>query len=129
FIQKLPTTLVAAFRATLEEVAEADLLLHMVDVTHPNAAEQAQAVEDTLAELEVAELPVIVALNKVDLLSDGEREAVHQRLGELYEDGVPISALTGHGLEELLSRIGEELYSALVPIKVVIPFRHGQLIS
>jgi GTPase len=129
FIQKLPTTLVAAFRATLEEVAEADLLVHVVDVTHPNARQQAQSVEDTLDELEVAELPVIVALNKVDLLTDAEREQVHLALGELYEDGIPISARNGQGIEELLSRVGTELYSALVPIKVLIPFRYGQLIS
>jgi GTP-binding protein HflX len=129
FIQKLPTTLVAAFRATLEEVAEADLLLHVVDVTHPNARQQAQAVEDTLDELDIGDLPVIVALNKIDLLSEAEREAAHQHLGDLYEDGIPISALAGQGIEELLSRIGEELYSSLVPIRVVIPFRFGQLIS
>lgn len=129
FIQKLPTTLVAAFRATLEEVAEADLLLHVVDVTHPNARQQAQSVEETLEELNVSELPVLVALNKVDLLTDAERGEVQARLGDLFDDGVTISARTGQGLEELLSRVGAELYSALVPIKVLIPFRHGQLIS
>jgi GTPase len=70
-----------------------------------------------------------VALNKVDLLTDAEREQVHLALGELYEDGIPISARNGQGIEELLSRVGTELYSALVPIKVLIPFRYGQLIS
>ena len=66
FIQKLPTQIVAAFRATLEEIADADLLLHVVDATHPNAAAQMEAVEDTLALLELERLPLIVALNKVD---------------------------------------------------------------
>src|SRR3972149_5528220 len=70
FIQKLPTTLIAAFRATLEEIAAADLLLHVVDVTHPNAHEQAEAVKQTLADLEVEDMPVVTALNKIDLLPD-----------------------------------------------------------
>jgi GTP-binding protein HflX len=129
FIQKLPTTLVAAFRATLEEVSEADLLLHVLDVTHPNARQQAQAVQDTLDELNSNDLPVIVALNKIDLLDQAERADVHQRLGELYEEGLPISAMTGHGVPDLLAQVGEELYSALTPMKVVIPYRFGQLIS
>jgi GTP-binding protein HflX len=129
FIQKLPTTLVAAFRATLEEVSEADLLLLVLDVTHPNARQQAQAVEDTLDELNSNNVPVIVALNKVDLLDQAERADVHLRLGELYEEGLPISAMTGQGMADLLEQVGEELYSALTPIKVVIPYRFGQLIS
>ena len=72
FIQKLPTQIVAAFRATLEEIGDADILLHVVDVTHPNAAEQIEAVEDTLAELEVDHLPLVIALNKADQLIDRE---------------------------------------------------------
>ena len=75
FIQKLPTQLVAAFRATLEEITEADVLLHIVDITHPNAAEQARSVEDTLAELDVQDVPVIVALNKIDRLARPGRSA------------------------------------------------------
>ena len=71
FIQKLPPDIVAAFRATLEEIAEADLLLHVVDATHPNAAAQMESVADILAELEIDHLPQVVALNKVDLLAVG----------------------------------------------------------
>jgi GTP-binding protein HflX len=66
FIQKLPTQIVAAFRATLEEIADADIILHIVDATHPNAEEQIEAVDDTLAELEVDHLPLVMALNKQD---------------------------------------------------------------
>ena len=73
FIQKLPTTLVAAFRATLEEIAEADLLLHVVDITHECAQEQVAAVMSVLAELGATELPIVTALNKVDRLGDLER--------------------------------------------------------
>ena len=76
FIQKLPTELVAAFRATLEELSEADLLLHVVDIAHPNAFEQTQAVEATLQDLGVAERPTLLALNKVDLLRDDDGRRV-----------------------------------------------------
>ena len=72
FIQKLPTQLVAAFRATLEEIAEADLLIHVVDITHPNASAQFQAVEETLHEISAGEIPVITALNKTDALENPE---------------------------------------------------------
>ncbi len=72
FIQKLPTTLVAAFHATLEEIAEADLLLHMVDISHPNAMNQAEAVQQTLEEIDASHVPIITVLNKIDRLSDPE---------------------------------------------------------
>jgi GTPase len=129
FIQKLPTTLVAAFRATLEEISEADLLLHVLDVTHPNALQQHQAVQDTLDDLNIHDVPVILALNKVDALEDEMRADAEARLGKLFDEGVPISALTGDGLPDLLSRLERELYAALIPLDVLIPFKFGQLIS
>jgi len=114
FIQKLPAQLVAAFRATLEELAEADLLLHVVDITHPNAAEQSQAVEETLAELGLAGKPRLAVLNKVDILrsKDGEPiaglEGVQDCEASLRywrSEAVLASALKGWGVEELLTRI------------------------
>jgi GTP-binding protein HflX len=129
FIQKLPTTLVAAFRATLEEIGEADLLLHVLDATHPNARQQAQAVDNTLEELNVHDAPVVLALNKVDALTPDLEGEARLRLGERYDDGVPISALTGRGLEPLLDHVAGELYSNLVPLTLKIPYKHGQLIS
>ena len=72
FIQKLPTQLVAAFQATLEEIAEADLLLHVVDITHPNAIEQARAVEETLEEINAQHIPTVLVLNKADQLKNPE---------------------------------------------------------
>ena len=72
FIQKLPTDLVAAFRATLEEINEADLILHVVDVTHPRAREQSETVMETLADLGVVDRPLVVALNKIDRLADSQ---------------------------------------------------------
>ncbi len=100
FIQKLPTQLVAAFRATLEELQEADLLLHVVDATHPDAAQQAAAVHQTLADLGVDTRPTIVVLNKIDLLEEGEIPQV---------DGIPVSAETGQNLEGLRAAIVNEI--------------------
>jgi GTP-binding protein HflX len=126
FIQKLPTQLVAAFRATLEEITEADLLLHVVDITHPNAAEQARAVEDTLAELEVKDMPMIVALNKVDGLDDpGEA----RRAAAESPHTVAISAMRGTGLDDLLARVEQVLYENLAPVRVRLPYRAGDLVA
>ncbi|MGD9892985.1 MAG: GTPase HflX, partial [Dehalococcoidia bacterium] len=119
FIQKLPTQLVAAFRATLEELSDADLLLHVVDITHPNAAEQAQTVEETLAELDVANKPRLTLLNKIDLLEtpDGRGVGSLQDLDELRlelartrPDALLISGERGWGLDVLLMRIDDALH-------------------
>jgi GTP-binding protein HflX len=126
FIQKLPTTLVAAFRATLEEIAEADLILHVVDVTHPNALEQAEAVKQTLAELEIEDIPMVTALNKIDRL--GGLEAVSPALTS-FPNVVALSALKNQGLPELLARIQTVLQDALTPIDARLPYTEGQLIS
>jgi GTP-binding protein HflX len=126
FIQKLPTTLVAAFRATLEEIAESDLLLHMVDISHPNAMNQAESVQLTLEEIGAGHVPIITVLNKIDLLSDPEtaRHAV-----EHFPQAVAISARTGTGIVDLLAHIRSELYESLTPILVRLPYQQGQLIS
>lgn len=126
FIQKLPTDLVAAFRATLEEIAEADLLIHLVDVTHPNAHAQAEAVLQTLDEIDAGHIPILTALNKIDLLPDPEsaRGAV-----ELFPNSVAISALTGEGLLELLSTVSDRLYESFSPVTVRLPYQEGALIA
>lgn len=126
FIQKLPTTLVAAFRATLEEIAEADLLLHVVDVTHLNAQAQAKAVHQTLAEIEASHLPVLVALNKIDRLSDPDK--ARQALVH-YPNAVAISAITKEGIPDLLQRTGELLYENYSTVRVRIPYEEGGLIA
>jgi GTP-binding protein HflX len=126
FIQKLPTTLVAAFQATLEEIAEADLLLHLVDITHPNASAQAQAVRATLDEIQVVDIPMVTALNKIDLFPDPTSSL--DRVDE-FERAVPISALTGEGIQTLLSSIEFELYQSMSQVKVLLPYEAGQLIS
>ncbi len=126
FIQKLPTTLVAAFRATLEEIREADLLLHVVDITHPNFRAQAQAVQQTLDELEVGDLPVVTALNKIDLLAD-PRSALDWV--DDFERAVPVSAITGAGLPSLLAALEGELLEGMAPIDVLLPYEQGRMIS
>jgi GTP-binding protein HflX len=118
FIQKLPTDLVAAFRATLEELTEADLLLHVIDISHPNAFEHTQAVEQTLADLGVAERPTLLALNKVDLLRNDAGDFVHdfdEARAMIHGAGAPprnvalISAEKRWGLDMLRRRISDGL--------------------
>ena len=112
FIQKLPTAVVAAFRATLEEVQESTLVLHVLDIAHPNAAQMAAVVEGILKDLGIADKPRLVALNKADLLDENvDAETLSRALqladGEL--GGVFTSAETGTGLDTLLREIDDAL--------------------
>ena len=125
FIQKLPTDLVAAFRATLEETIEADLLLHVLDVTHPQARRQAQAVLETLEDIGAIGKPMVTALNKVDRLPDPQQAL---EVAEGLPNPVPISALTGYGLDRLLEEVEAALERDLIPLEVVIPFDRGDLL-
>jgi GTPase len=126
FIQKLPTALVAAFRATLEEIAEADLLVHMVDITHPNASAQSEAVYQTLSEIEADHIPVLTVLNKIDRLNDPLR--ARQAL-ETFPNAVAISALSGEGIGDLLNTINALLFETYVELSIHLPYQQGQLIS
>lgn len=126
FIQKLPTTLVAAFRATLEEIAEADLLLHLVDVTHPNAQAQAKAVHQTLIDIHADHIPILVALNKIDLLPE---ESKTKSILNSFPNAVAISALTGEGITNLLEVIGKLLFDDYIPLEVILPYQEGGLIA
>ena len=126
FIQKLPTTLVAAFRATLEEIGEADLLLHIIDVTHPNTQAQAKAVHQTLVEIKADHVPTLTILNKIDLLADPER--ARQALDK-FPNAVAISAQTGEGIPDLLQIVGQKLYKDYSPVEVRLPYKEGGLIA
>jgi len=126
FIQKLPTNIIAAFRATLEEISESNILLHVVDATHPNAAQQLEAVEDTLAELEVEQLPTVIALNKIDLLPEGVDPAA---MFDLPYPVVPVSAVSGEGIQELLVAIDAIMARFLEPLQVLLPYKRGDLLS
>ncbi len=126
FIQKLPPTVVAAFRATLEEVKEADVLLHVVDITHPHVLAQAKAVGEVLEELGVTDKPMVVALNKIDLLNDLEEA---RKVARAFPNSVAISAAEKIGLDELLERLKSTLESQMVRIEVTIPYSEGDLVS
>lgn len=126
FIQKLPTTLVAAFRATLEEIAEADLLVHLVDITHPNSYAQAQAVYATLKEINAGDIPVLTAINKIDRLENPELAS--QALKN-FPNSVAISALTGLGIDVFLKKVAEILFETFTPITVHLPYEQGALIA
>ncbi len=126
FIQKLPTQLVAAFRATLEEVVEADLLLHVMDVTHPQVLRQARAVDETLAEIGAAEKPVVNVLNKIDRLPGPD---LPPPLATEFPGSVAISALTGAGLESLLTHVERELEARMVHLVLLIPYESGDVVA
>ena len=126
FIQKLPTELIAAFRATLEEITEADVLLHLVDITHENASAQAKAVHETLVEIGAGDLPIVTAFNKIDLLKDPD--AAIATLDQ-FSNTYPISAMTGNGLDRLLSAVEGELFESFIDLKVLIPYNKGELLS
>ncbi len=106
FIKKLPHGLVEAFKATLEEVVQADLLLHVVDISHPQAEEQIDAVNMVLKEIGAAEKPVLMVFNKMDQLNGS---GVPGRLRDKFSNAVAISAKTGKGIAPLLAELGTQL--------------------
>ena len=124
FIQKLPTRLIAAFRATLEEVIDADLLLDVIDISHENAIEQSETVNEVLHDLETDEKPRITALNKIDLLEDPSEVDT-----SLYPNAVTVSALQKVGLDALLEKIAQVLASSMEAIKVIIPYDKSELVE
>ena len=126
FIQKLPTHLIAAFRATLEEVTEADLLLHIVDINHQNAVAHFRSVVETLKEIGADSIPTVTVLNKID---DTDELPEIINAFPFFKEGIPISALKKIGLKDLLDEIDENLFSTFVEISVRIPYKNGQLIS
>ena len=126
FIQKLPTQLIAAFRATLEEITEADLLVHIVDAAHDNAIEQQRTVLGTLDEIGAGDIPILTVFNKIDLLNEPAREDMRHIADP---QAIFISAKTGEGFEALLAAIERELISQYTQITVMLPFEQGQLRS
>lgn len=126
FIQKLPATLIAAFRATLEEIAEADLLLHVIDISHPNALNHNEAVQNTLSDIKADHIPVVTVLNKIDLLSDPDSA---REVADNYPRSVAVSAKNKTGIPELLEALQEALYEAYTPTLVRLPYQQGNLIS
>jgi GTPase len=124
FIQKLPTKLIASFRATLEEVIDADMLLEVVDVSHENAIEQSETVSDVLGELEARDKPRVTALNKIDLLDDASELDT-----TLYPNAVAVSALQKVGLDALREKIAVALAASMESLRVLVPFDKSELVE
>jgi GTP-binding protein HflX len=133
FIGNLPTTLVKAFRATLEEVREATLILHVVDAAAPHAATQTAQVLKVLAEIDAAAIPQLLVLNKVDRLSDSGFDADasrHRLLGEHQAPAVAVSALTGQGILALLQAVDQVLpFDPIVRTHLRLPLSDGARIA
>jgi len=126
FIRKLPHGLVEAFKATLEEVVQADLLLHVVDISHPQAEEQVAAVNAVLAEIGAGEKPTIMVFNKVDKLNGN---GALSRLQERYPHAVAVSATTGHGVPSLLAELGSQLRPAREFLELRVPHEQAAVIA
>ena len=127
FLHHLPHHLIEAFKATLEEARDADLLLHVLDVSHPLVSEHARAVDEVLAELALERKPTITVLNKRDRVDDALRL---QALERAYEPAVAISAKTGQGIERLLELMSDQLGLLLIhPTSLRIPAERSDLVA
>ncbi len=126
FIRKLPHQLVEAFKATLEEVIQGDLLLHVLDISSPTIEENNRAVNNVLKELGAHEKPVVVALNKMDLVRQGERIAKYQKR---FPGSVAIAAREGMGLEDLKKKLQEELSGWRERVRLAIPQADGKMVA
>lgn len=126
FLNNLPHHLIEAFRATLEEVKEADLLLHLIDISHPKAMEQGEAVYRVLEEIGAMGRPIIPALNKIDKL---ENSVAVDSLIETFGNAVPISALKKQGLEELMDRISLQLKGLMTTVRLKVPTQNMKLLN
>ena len=125
FIQKLPTKLIEAFKSTLDEINGANLILHVVDSSDPNAAAQIDVVNIVLEQIGAEEIPRLEVFNKIDLLEDGQLEALQSR----YPQALFISTVTEEGISELIKRIGLVAASQEVLKEVLIPYKKGDLVS
>ncbi len=124
FIHKLPHGLVEAFKSTLDEVHEADLLLHVMDASHTHLDVQSVAVLEVLSEIDAGRTPRVLVLNKIDRLSDEERDVCQRR----HPDAVLVSGRTGEGIESLISRISADATRGSVTLTVLIPYTRGELV-
>jgi GTP-binding protein HflX len=129
FISKLPPTLIAAFRATLEELNSADLLVHVVDVGHPNLHERMIVVRETLTALDLASRKTLVVFNKADTLRGAEGDALREALGAEFPAALFVSAHTGEGVDALRERLGAIAASGWTKVDVTVPHREGGLLQ
>ena len=125
FVRNLPHQLVEAFRSTLEEVGQSDVIVHVVDASHPDPGAQLATVRDVIGELGARDIPEIVVFNKADLADDDQRMA----LRGLEPTGIFVSARTGEGVDDLLERISEQLPAPEVEMTLLVPYDRGEVIS
>lgn len=125
FVRSLPTQLVEAFRSTLEEVAESDVIVHVVDASHPDPEGQIKAVREVMAEVDAQDIPEIIALNKADAADPFVIERVRQR----ESNTVVVSARTGEGIEELKQLIADTIPRPSIELNMLIPYAHGEIVS
>jgi GTP-binding protein HflX len=125
FVRNLPHQLVEAFRSTLEEVGASDVIVHVVDASHPDPAAQLATVRDVIGDVGARDLPEIVAFNKSDLVDDDRR----MQLRGLEPNAVFVSARTGAGIDELTERIAELLPAPEIELTLLVPYDRGEIIS
>ena len=125
FVRSLPTQLVEAFRSTLEEVADADVILHVVDASHPDPEGQIRAVREVIADLDARRIPEIIVLNKADAADPFILERMRQR----EPNHVIVSARTGEGIDELKQKIADTIPRPSILVKLLVPYDHGEVIS
>ncbi|WP_165492229.1 GTPase HflX [Egibacter rhizosphaerae] len=125
FVRKLPTQLIEAFKSTLEETLRADLVVHVVDASHPEAQVQIAAVDEVLEEIGAQDMPTLLALNKVDALDAEERRELHRD----FPDAVAVSAATGQNVERLLGRVAAALPTPRREVEALVPYAEGQLVA
>ena len=129
FVRKLPHQLVASFRATLEETRDADLLLHVIDASHPAWEEQQAVVEDVLTEVGAGETPVVYVFNKIDALDPGMLDALRDRAANDGREAVFVSAVTPGGLAPLCSALGERVHESRRVVEVRVPAGDGRAVG
>ena len=125
FVRSLPTQLVEAFRSTLEEVADADVILHVVDASHPDPEGQVRAVREVIADLDARRIPEIIVLNKADAADPFILERMRQR----EPNHIIVSARTGEGIDELKQKIADTIPRPSILVKLLVPYDHGEVIS
>lgn len=129
FIQKLPTQLVAAFRATLEEVKEADVLVHIVDVSNPTWRKQEASVTGVLEDIGAGDIPLVRVFNKLDLLDPEDAEMIKYEAACAEDFSVGISSLTGEGLSDFVAVVEDALSDLLVPVELELPYSCGNEVN
>lgn len=125
FVRRLPHGLVEAFKSTLAETSQADLLIHVVDGTDDDPAGQIAAVREVLEEIEADDIPEVLAINKIDAVSETQR----QRLQNLYPDATIVSALRGLGLNDLLEAVADAVTRQMTTLKLSIPYERGDVVA